>query len=276
MLDDLDFDQLLIGAAESPPSSRIEFRDPIARHGVPAVEAMLPWLIDRQLAAFAVRVIRKAADFGAKQEAIAALRASLLLLQEPYLGDARSALAELGARDAAPRVRVARAPTVGSIASTNELVIGKVYRRKDLHDSGLGGNRQKGISYGADATEVLLFSDPASDEKWGYRDSWQGSDAYRYYGEWSGTGDMTFTGWQSSHRRSLARTPPVHQGPGWTHLCGSVLLQGDGACPWVPRRQAVDGDRFRTWFGLRARATPRRTRPARPRRSIARGPGPRS
>ena len=118
---------------------------------------MLPWLNDRQLAAFAVRVIRKAADFGAKQEAIAALRAALLLLQEPYLGDARSALAELGARDAAPRVRVARTPTVGSIASTNELVIRKVYRRKDLHDSGLGGNRQKGISYGADATEVLLF-----------------------------------------------------------------------------------------------------------------------
>ena len=106
MLDDLDFDQLLIGAAESPPSSRIEFRDPIARHGVRAVEAMRPWLSDRQLAAFAIRVIRKAADFGAKPEAIAALRAALLLLQEPILGDARSALAGLGARDAVPRVRV--------------------------------------------------------------------------------------------------------------------------------------------------------------------------
>ena len=86
-------------------------------------------------------------------------------------------------------------------------MIGKLYRRKDLHDSGLGGNRQKGISYGADATEVLLFSDPASHEKWGYRDSWQGSDAYRYYGEWSGTGDMTFTG---GNQAIVDRSPELH------------------------------------------------------------------
>ncbi len=168
---------------------------------------MVLWLTDRQLAAFAIWVIRKAGDSGAKEEAISALRASLLLLQEPYLGDARAALAELGARDVAPRVRVGTTATVGRIGSTNDLVIDRVYRRKDLHDSGLGGNRQKGISYGADSTEVLLFSDPGSHAQWGYRDSWQGSNAYRYYGEWSGSGDMTFTG---GNQAIVDRSPELH------------------------------------------------------------------
>jgi hypothetical protein len=207
MLDDLDFDQLLIGAAESPPESRIEFRDPIARHGARAVEAMRPWLEDGLLMAFAIRVIRKAADFGGKPEAIAALRASLQHLQSPYLGDARAALAELGARETVPRVRVGVPPSIGDIRSSNDLVVGKVYKRKDLHDSGLGGNRQKGISYGANSTEVLLFSDPSTDAHWGYRDTWQGSEVYRYYGEWSGSGDMTFSG---GNQAIVDRSPELH------------------------------------------------------------------
>ena len=63
-----------------------------------------------------------------------------------------------------------------------------------MHDAGLGGNRQKGISYPADGTYVLLFSDPDTDHEWGYKDSWLGADRYRYYGEWSGTGDMLSRG----------------------------------------------------------------------------------
>ena len=45
-----------------------------------------------------------------------------------------------------------------------DLVEDKVYKRRDLHDAGLGGNQQKGISYPADGTYVLLFSDPIRPE----------------------------------------------------------------------------------------------------------------
>jgi hypothetical protein len=207
MFDGLTLAELLIGAAESPPSSRIEFRDPIARHGLAGVDAVRPWLDDRYLTAFAIRVIRRSADFGAHDQAIAVLRAALPSLSEPHLMDARAALVELGARETPIRSSRTSSAEPSSLMSSNELVIGKVYRRKDLHDSGLGGNRQKGISYGANATEVLLLSDPGTHAEWGYRDSWQGPNRYLYYGEWSGTGDMTFSG---GNQALLDRSPEIH------------------------------------------------------------------
>ena len=63
----------LLFAAEKAGASRIEFRDQIAAHGAPAVEAMAPWVRDPHLGAFAVRVIGRAAGHGARAEAIAAL-----------------------------------------------------------------------------------------------------------------------------------------------------------------------------------------------------------
>jgi hypothetical protein len=204
-LDELDLSQLLIGAAESPPSSRIEFRDPIARHGEAAVLQIEPWLGDKTLAAFAIRVIRRSAEFGARDQAIRVLRSAMDRLAEPHKTDALKALDELGSRIS----RTARPPRPQStpVVTSSELVEGRVYRRKDLHEAGLGGNRQKGISYGANATEVFLFSDPGTREEWGYRDSWQGRDAYVYYGEWSGAGDMSFVG---GNKAMLDRSPEIH------------------------------------------------------------------
>jgi hypothetical protein len=207
MFEGLSLAELLIGAAESPPSSRIEFRDPIARHRSAGVDAVRPWLEDRYLTAFAIRVIRRSADFGARDHAIAVLRAAVLGLSEPHLTDARVALAELGGREAPIRSPRTSSAEPSFLMSSNELVIGKVYRRKDLHDSGLGGNRQKGISYGANATEVLLLSDPGTHAEWGYRDSWQGPDRFAYYGEWNGAGDMTFSG---GNQAILDRSPEIY------------------------------------------------------------------
>jgi hypothetical protein len=50
---------LLEEAHAAPPGSRIEWRDRIAAHGVPAIEGVRPWLESDTLAAFAVRVIER-------------------------------------------------------------------------------------------------------------------------------------------------------------------------------------------------------------------------
>jgi hypothetical protein len=56
-----------------------------------------------------------------------------------------------------------------------DLVVGRVYRRRELHLAGLGGNWQSGISYPADGTYVLLFSDPDARQEHGYAVTWCGA-----------------------------------------------------------------------------------------------------
>jgi hypothetical protein len=67
---------LLQAAAEAAPGRRIEFRDAIATHGEAAIKGVTPWLADPALGAFAVRVIRKAADAETLTVALASLRSS--------------------------------------------------------------------------------------------------------------------------------------------------------------------------------------------------------
>jgi hypothetical protein len=71
---------LLQAAAEAAPEHRIEFRDAIAAHGEAAIKGVSPWLADPALGAFAVRVIRKAADMAADADtrdvALASLRSA--------------------------------------------------------------------------------------------------------------------------------------------------------------------------------------------------------
>lgn len=55
------------------PNDRIELRDALARHGAAAIEAMGEWLADPVLTRFAVRVIGRAADLGAREAAIGQL-----------------------------------------------------------------------------------------------------------------------------------------------------------------------------------------------------------
>jgi hypothetical protein len=188
---DLTLDEAVIGAGEAPPSVRIEFRDAIARHGPAGIARVVPWLRDPKMAAFAVRVIARAAEFDAAQDARRALQAAFVEIPEPARTNAVGVLTRLGVG----KLEIARGASKPAIApedrlSLDQLVEGHLYRRRDLHASGLGGNRQKGISYPAVGTYVLLFSDPDSVAEWGYRDTWVGSDSYRYYGEWDGPGDM--------------------------------------------------------------------------------------
>src|SRR6186997_112084 len=87
-----------MGAAEAPPTIRIEYRDQIARHGAAGIERVVPWLKDPRMAAFAVRVIARAAEFGAADDARRALQGAIASLAEPARSDARSALEKLGVR----------------------------------------------------------------------------------------------------------------------------------------------------------------------------------
>jgi hypothetical protein len=52
-------DKLLDAARAVGPGERIEFRDPIAAHGAPAIPLLRVWLTDPRLSAFAVRTLEK-------------------------------------------------------------------------------------------------------------------------------------------------------------------------------------------------------------------------
>ena len=69
-----DLDALLRAAKEATPAERIDLRDAIAAHGAGGIDAVSAWLADEDLWRLAVRVIGKAADYGARDEAVTALR----------------------------------------------------------------------------------------------------------------------------------------------------------------------------------------------------------
>lgn len=88
------------------------------------------------------------------------------------------------------------------------LRIGAFYARTALHDLGLGGERQRGISYPMLGSHALLFSH-APNEEFGYQDGWvdAAQGIYRFSGMWFGNGPMTLT------RGNLAivdRSPNLH------------------------------------------------------------------
>ena len=83
--------------------TRIDWRTPIARYGAEAIDAIAPWMTDPELGAFAVRVIEVAAGFGAKQEAVEALRSvSRLGLSASVQRDVDDALGRLAPKSSSP------------------------------------------------------------------------------------------------------------------------------------------------------------------------------
>ena len=95
--------EAIAGAEAADRLTRIEWRDPIARHGAEAIDAVAPWISDPELGAFAVRVIEAAAAHGAKAEAVEALRSvGRLGTSEPVLRDVDEALGRLVPRSSRP------------------------------------------------------------------------------------------------------------------------------------------------------------------------------
>lgn len=63
----------LVGARRADRQTRIEWRDRIADHGIAAIDAVSPWVLEPDYGAFAVRVIEAVGRTGDRDAAIAAL-----------------------------------------------------------------------------------------------------------------------------------------------------------------------------------------------------------
>jgi len=86
---------LLARAEGADPAHRIDLRDPIAAHGAAAIEAVVPWLKEPTLAAFAIRVIARVGLDGEREAAQAALRSARRRMDERLRADADWALGVL-------------------------------------------------------------------------------------------------------------------------------------------------------------------------------------
>ena len=228
-----------MAAGEAPPETRIGYRDRIAAYGSDAIDRLLgaAWIGDPRYAAFAIRTIARAGDIGAHAEAVAGLRAALGAdLTETHRSDVLAALKALGVDLSKSPKGPSKAPRVRSTdLAVEELVVGRCYTRTELHDS-LGGNRQKGISYPAEGSHCLLFSDPSKASEYGYRDAPVGEGGYRYFGEWNGPGDMTMTG---GNRVVIDRSPELYLFS--TAECGQVF-RGRYLCEaWGTEKTTRDG-----------------------------------
>jgi len=90
-----DLHQLLKGAEQAGPAHRIEFRDRIAAHGLPAIEAVAPWLADPTYAAFAIRVIERVGHNGERDAATDVLRGARRVVDPQVRPDLDWALVHL-------------------------------------------------------------------------------------------------------------------------------------------------------------------------------------
>ncbi len=180
---------LLDQARSASGLTRIKLRDPIAAYGTEALTPLVA-LANDGFDGFAVQTIKKIGELGARYEAAAALREIDRDRLSPGVRSDLDAAVEL----LEPRKPGARTSAADVAAVVGRLEVGKLYRRVDLHAAGLGGNRQKGISYPAVGDHALLFSGGSGRSDFGYADQWRGTDTFEYFGEWSGTGDMTMSG----------------------------------------------------------------------------------
>jgi hypothetical protein len=89
-------EDLLNQARAADPYDRINLRDPIAAHGGRAIAALVPWLSDEEYVRFAILTIGAAGRAGAKEAAVAALRAMPRSMPKSELALAENELAKLG------------------------------------------------------------------------------------------------------------------------------------------------------------------------------------
>lgn len=90
---------------------------------------------------------------------------------------------------------------------TEALVVGREYRRKELHDR-FGGSRQSGISSAPRHNMILLFSG-ASGEQYGYSDSFQPDGTFWYSGEGQ-SGDMQMTRGNLAIQKGASEGRTIH------------------------------------------------------------------
>lgn len=113
--------------------------------------------------------------------------------------------------------------------------IGRVYRRRELHDS-YGGQRQGGISTPAQHRMVLLFMDPVGQD-YGYSDGWQADGTFHFAGE-GRRGDMQFVRGNAAIRDHQEQRKALHlfqaAGKGQVRYMGEMVCLGHDLVPGTP------------------------------------------
>jgi hypothetical protein len=239
-----ELDALLIAAAEAPPERRIQYRDPIAQFGDAAVARLATpeWIGDPHYAAFSIRTIGRAAAFGATRASTELGRALDFVANDALRRDIEFELDRAGSKRAKNPKSTSgnRSSHTAAPMSVDDLEVDACYHRRDLHLAGLGGNWQRGISYPSSGTYCLLFSDSSTASIYGYRDAPNGSDGYRYYGEWNGPGDMTMSG---GNQAVLDRSPELYL---FTEAaCGRVFRGRFECIDWTWERTVRDSKELR-------------------------------
>jgi hypothetical protein len=108
----MTLDQLLRAAEKADGQTRMDYRDPIAAFGAPAIERLAPWLLDARLGGFAVRAIARAAtQADAAEAARSVLRRAQGRAPGVVDGDITQALAAL----TPSRQRRTASPSSGSV-----------------------------------------------------------------------------------------------------------------------------------------------------------------
>lgn len=108
---------LLDRARSAAPNERISFRDLIAAYGADGIASVTPWLADRVLAAFAVRVVLKVGVEGEREQAIRVLQKSRTVVPPSVKSDVDFAIRQLQQpawNEDRPHVLTSRAPEASS------------------------------------------------------------------------------------------------------------------------------------------------------------------
>jgi len=110
-----ELDDLLAQARDADPGDRIKLRDSIAAHGDAAIDAMIDWVGDQRLAAFAIRVLERIGMQSPHRSAVVDVLAAVdgTELSSHVLADLEGALASLGVG-----ARSARTPRGASATSS--------------------------------------------------------------------------------------------------------------------------------------------------------------
>lgn len=86
---------LLTQARTVRPHNRIALRDPIAQYGKRAIDGVAPWVGDRRLSAFAIRVIVRAGLQGERETGLRTLRAARRIVRDDTRADLEWAIGAL-------------------------------------------------------------------------------------------------------------------------------------------------------------------------------------
>ena len=212
----LSLSEALVGATEAPPDRRIEYRDAIARHGHAGIDAVEPWILDPVMFRFAVRVIVRAGDFGFAEDARSSLRRfSRDPIPPDVLAEVDWGLGQLGARKARQRDRPRglrnRLPWRPRTSSSLVEPTGDAIR------TGLaGGQLAERRQLPARRRPRAPVLRPSCGQSTRISRYMGGDTTYRYFGAWSGTGDMEL---DAVNRTILARSPNLllltRSGDGW-------------------------------------------------------------